>query len=313
MLGSFRIAGTGSALPEAIMTNDDLAKIVDTNDEWIVSRTGIHERHIARDESTLDLAETAARAALDAAGMEPADIGAVIVATMTPDRVCPSCACELAGRLGGGAYGFDLNAACSGFVYALHVARGLLALDDKPVLVVGADRMSSVLDWTDRSTCVLFGDGAGAAVVVPEESDRLAMTHVRMFPDVKGALTVEDHDDGRGSVLEMDGKAVYKFASREMPDILVDLAEEAGLSLDALDWIVPHQANARIIATAAERLKLAPERVFMNIAHTGNTSAASVPIALDELARSGELSRGDRIALVAFGGGLTSAAAILEW
>lgn len=302
------IAGTGSALPANRLTNEQLSSMVDTNDEWIVSRTGISERGVLADgESLLDLAEAASLRALEDAGIPVDEVAAIVVATLTPERACPSLACDLQARLGVSGFAFDISAACSGFIYGLKVAQGLIAVDGRPVLVVGAEHLSRVVDWTDRSTCVLFGDGAGAAVVVA--GDAPAHIECRSIPDVEGALLV----GGESPFIRMDGKAVYRFAVKELGDVLESVCASAGIAVDALEHVVAHQANERIILAAADRLGLDLDRFFMNIATVGNTSAASVPIALDQLNRTGRLERGATIGLVAFGGGFTSGAAVLEW
>lgn len=307
-MNGMSIAGTGSALPPFRLTNAELSEMVDTSDEWISSRTGISQRGILKgDESVLDLAETAARLALDDAGLTADDIAAIIVATVTAPRSCPSLACDLQARLGATCYSFDVAAACSGFLYALQIAKGLIAVDPRPILVVGAEHLSRITDWSDRNTCVLFGDGAGAAVVTPGPSE----IHIecRSFPDTAESLLI----GGESPFIRMDGRAVYRFAVKELADVLRSACETAGVAPTDLDHVVAHQANIRIIEAAADRLDASLERFFVNISTVGNTSAASVPIALDHLNRSGELVRGQKIGLVAFGGGLTSAAAVFDW
>lgn len=304
----FRIAGTGHCLPETIYTNDDLAKMVDTSDEWIVTRTGIHERHIAKGETTADIAEQAARQALAQSGIAPADLGLIICATITPDAPIPSLACTMQHRLGAlGAAAFDINAACTGFLYALNVARGWLTGDPRPALIIGAERLSSITNWQDRTTCVLFGDGAGAVTLLPDEAP--VWIECAAEPDIDRALALT----GPNRTVAMEGQAVYKFATRAFVDRLSGVLARAGMVAEQLKWIVPHQANARIVRTAASRLNLPLSRFFMNIDRVGNTSAASVPIALDMLHRTGELLRGDWLAMAAFGGGLTSGAALMQW
>lgn len=303
-----RIAGTGSSLPDHRLTNDDLSLMVDTSDEWISSRTGISERRILQEgESVVDLAVEASRLALEDAGLEVDAIQGVLVATVTAPRLSPNLACEIQGALGVEGWAMDVSAACSGFIYALQVARGLLCIDERPILVVGAEHLSKAIDWEDRNTCVLFGDGAGAAIV--ERSDEPATILMRSFPDTEGVLLI----GGESPYIRMDGRAVYKFAVKELADVLTAAARDYGIEPSELDHVVAHQANVRIIDAAAARMDLVDERFFKNIALVGNTSAASVPIALDDLNRSGGLSRGQLVGLVAFGGGLSSGAAVFAW
>lgn len=307
MLG-IRIAGTGSALPEKRLTNDDLSHMVDTSDEWISSRTGISERGILSEgESVVDLAVEASRRALEDSGLTADAVQGVLVATISAPRLSPNLACEVQAALGVEGWAMDVSAACSGFIYALQVARGLMAVDPRPIVVVGAEHLSRLIDWEDRNTCVLFGDGAGAVVVEP--SDAPASVICRSFPDAEGVLLV----GGESPYIRMDGRAVYKFAVKELADVLTAACADYGIAPNGLDHVVAHQANVRIIDAAASRMDLSDERFFKNIALVGNTSAASVPIALDDLNRSGGLSRGQLVGLVAFGGGLSSGAAVFAW
>lgn len=316
------ILGTGSALPEKIVTNDDLAKIVETSDAWISERTGIRSRRIAVEETTTTLSVDAGRRALEDAGISPEDIGLIIVATLTPDGSMPNTACKVQAALGAvNAMCYELNAACSGFMYGVQTAHAFICSGIiKYALVIGAETLSKILDWTDRGTCVLFGDGAGAAIIGASQ---------------KGIISVEGGADGsKGAFLtngnaplcnpytkheatnpyvEMDGQEVFKFAVRKIPSIVQALTEKANVELNQLDCILLHQANQRIIQTAAKRLKL-PEELFpMNLDQYGNTSAASVAILLDEVHKSGKIKSGDLIALAGFGGGLTWAGILMHW
>ena len=320
------IAGTGSAVPERILTNFDLEKMVDTSDEWIVERTGIRERRIAAEGTvTSDLAKEAALKALDDAGMTPDELDLVIVATVTPDTIFPSCACVVQGEIGAGnAAAFDISAGCTGFVYALSVARDLVAsgMYDN-ILVIGAEILSRIVDWQDRNTCVLFGDGAGAAVIRPcafgegiiECVLRSDGSHgdVLVLP-AGGSRMPASHGtvDSKLHYIQMKGNLVYRFAVRVMVEAAVEALNKANLKEEDIDYIIPHQANQRLIDLAGERLGT-PDKIFSNIARLGNTSAASIPIALDEAARSGKLKNGDMVLLVGFGAGLTWGSAILKW
>ncbi len=304
------IRGTGRALPKSAMTNEDFAKIVDTSDEWIVSRTGIRSRQIAKDETALDLCVEAARHALDSAHIDPQDLGLIVVATVTPDTATPSMACLVLKELGATCPAFDLNAACSGFLYGVIAAQALSP--DRPALVIGCELLSRVTNYQDRTTCVLFGDGAGAAVIAPTEGPGAILAERYMaYPDEKNSLIIHGlncgPEDMKGrSYLIMDGQEVYKFATRVLTDDIEWILQKAAIGADEVAWYIPHQANIRIIKTAASRIKVPIERFYTNIERTGNTSSASIPIALDELLRSGQTKTGDLILLSAFGGGLTS-------
>ena len=321
------VTGVGSYLPEQVVTNDDLSKFVDTSDEWIVERTGIRERRIASPEqASSDLALIACQRALELANVEAKDVDHIVLATTTPDRILPSCACTLQQKLGASkAAAYDMFAACTGFVFGLGLARGLVGsrLADT-VLVVGVETLSRIVDYTDRNTCVLFGDGAGAAVLQSCEAG-------------VGLHAVDMHSDGElGEVLEvpagisanpasdrtvaahehyirMQGKKLFPFAVRSMEDSTRRCAEAAGWSPDQIDLFIPHQANLRIIEGVRERLGLAEEKAYVNIDRYGNTSSASIPIALDECVRSGRLKQGDKLALAAFGGGATWGATTMTW
>ncbi len=306
-----RIAGTGVYLPKSLMTNFDLEKLVDTSDEWITTRTGIKERRIAKEESVLDMAVSASIDALESSGVKAEDVDVVIVATLTPEKGFPSTACLLQAKLGvKGGYAFDLSAACSGFLYSLEVADGLLRSGKvKKVLVVGAEKLSEIVDWKDRSTCVLFGDGAGAVVLEWSETESELLAS-RMFSD--GSLWDILYAEKCGYI-KMKGRELFKVAVRNMEDACRRVLEEAGVSPEDVDLVVPHQANVRIIKALAEKLGIPDEKVFINIDRYGNTSAASIPIALHEAIKEGRLKRGDLVLMTAMGGGLTWGAALMRY
>ncbi|HEX8834531.1 MAG TPA: beta-ketoacyl-ACP synthase III [Abditibacteriaceae bacterium] len=322
------ITGLGAYLPERVLTNADLESIVETNDEWIRSRTGIGERRIAApDQTTADLAEKASRAAIEDAGIQVSELDLIIVATCTPDYPFPSTASLLQDRLGATCAAFDLGAACSGFTYALVTAQQFVATGAaKTVLVVGAEVMSRVLDWTDRNTCVLFGDGAGAAIVqsVPEG---FGVQGFDLGSDGSGGelLKIEKYTAGEsaptalvcGSVgdrrIFQNGREVYRFAVNVMGESAARALDSAGISGDSIDLFVPHQANVRIIDSAAKRLGVGSDRVFVNVEKYGNTSAASIPIALREARDAGRINRGDTVVMVGFGGGLSWGSLVVKW
>ena len=314
-MNGIKLRGTGRSLPQRVVTNEDLSRLVDTNNQWIVSRTGIETRYCCQEESHTQLCVQAARAALERAGISPAEIGACIVATVTPDHAVPSAACLLQRELGlpEDIPCFDLNAACTGFVYALHTMECLLNASPRPFgLVVGAEALSRVVDWTDRSTCILFGDGAGAAVVECRPG----------WPSI-GAVLGSRGDDtllrlpGVGSrekqLLTMEGTKVFKFAVEAVPTCINSILRKTGLSADDIDFFVFHQANARIIDLAVRRYHIPPEKYYKNIQCYGNTAAASVPLVLSELEEQGRIGPGSRMLVVAFGGGLTWGGALLEF
>jgi 3-oxoacyl-[acyl-carrier-protein] synthase-3 len=315
-----RIVGTGSYLPEKILTNADLEKIVDTSDEWIRSRTGIRSRHIAADgELTSDLALPAAQKALQAAGVAAGDLDMIIVATTTPDMIFPSTACILQSRLGiAGCPAFDLQAVCSGFVYALGTADLFIrAGQAKKVLVVGAEVYSRILDWNDRGTCVLFGDGAGAVVLAASNTPGILATRLHADGSYKDHLSVPGSVCG-GKVwgrpfVHMDGGSVFRFAVRVFEEVAHEVLDQAGLKVSDLDWFVPHQANIRIMEATARRLGLPVEKVIATVDHHGNTSAASIPLALDEAVRDGRIRPGQTLLLEGVGGGFTWGAVLLRW
>ena len=319
------ILGTGSYAPARILTNDDLSKLVDTSNEWIFSRTGIRERHIAaKDETTSQMAAAAARIAIADAGITTADIDLIIVATVTPDMAMPSTACFVQNHLGapGHAACFDLNAACSGFIYALDTAWAMLGSGRyRHALVIGAERMSTVLDWTDRTTCVLFGDGAGAVVLVAQESegrvsDRGVLTsHLRSDGRHREKLFVDGGPSTTGTVghLRMAGKEVFRHAVGMVTDVMRDAFAATGTSADDLDWFVPHQANERIIDASAEKLGIAGSKIVKTVQMHGNTSAASIPLALSVASADGRIKRGDLVMLEAMGGGFTWGSVLVRW
>ena len=315
-----RIAGTGSYLPKRIVTNSELESRIDTSDEWIVSRTGIESRHVAADgEMTSDLALHASREALDAAGVRAADVDLIIVATTTPDRVFPSTACLLQAKLGvtqGAA--FDVQAVCTGFIYALATAEKFVASGSaRCALVVGAEVFSRLLDWNDRRTCVLFGDGAGAVVVTQSQEPGILSSHLHADGRYANILQVSGgiaEGKVRGNpYLEMDGGAVFKFAVRNLGDCAQEALAHNGLRGEQLDWLVPHQANLRIIKAIAERVGLPMEQVVTTVAKHGNTSAASVPLALDSAVRDGRIKSGQHLLLEGVGGGMTWGAVVVRW
>ena len=315
-----RIAGTGGYLPAKILTNRELEGIVDTTDEWIYTRTGIRERHIAApEERTSDLALHASRRAMEAAGVGPQDIGMIIVATTTPDMIFPSTACILQAKLGiKNCPAFDVQAVCSGFVYALSIADQFMRNgESKCALVVGAEIYSRILDWKDRTTCVLFGDGAGAVVLKASATPGILSTHLHADGSHHDILSVPG-TVCRGEVsgtpyVQMQGNAVFKFAVKVLDEIVVEALAKNGLERSDIDWLVPHQANIRIIQSTAKKLGLGLERVVMTVDRHGNTSAASIPLALDEAVRDGRIRSGQHVLLEGVGGGFTWGAALIKW
>ena len=324
-----RIAGTGRYVPERILSNKELEGMVDTSDEWIVQRTGIRERHIAaEDESTSDLALQAARSALQQAGLDPLDLDAIILATLTPDTYCPAGACYVQKLLGAeNACAFDLSAACTGFVYGITVGSSLVRAGvHSNVLVIGAETLSRFIDYSDRNTCILFGDGAGAAVLsrAEEGSESRLLDHY-LRSDGSGtdliimpgggsrqpasAGTVE----GKKHFLTMQGSDVFKFATRSMQVLIETAIERNGISISDLDLVVPHQVNSRIIDTVLRKIDLPEDKIYLNLQRYGNTSAASVPMALHEAAEEGRIEKGNLVLLVAFGAGLTWGYNLVRW
>jgi 3-oxoacyl-[acyl-carrier-protein] synthase III len=319
-----RIAGTGSYLPEKILTNADLERLVDTSDEWIRSRTGIWERHVAaEDETTTDLAEHAARRALAAAGVTPADVDLICVGTTTPDLVFPNVGTLLQERLGiHGCPSFSVEAACTGFVYALSVADKFVRLgESKCALVVGAETLTRITDWTDRATCVLFADGAGAVVLQPSEEPGIISTRLHSDGRYKDLLQYPDGVShgfkkiraGEAIGVQMKGNEVYKVAVNTLGALVTETLNANNYRKEDLDWLVPHQANIRIIEAIAKRLDLPMEKVIVTIGTQGNTSAASVPLALDTGIRDGRVQRGQLLLLEAFGGGFTWGSALVRY
>ncbi len=320
------ISGTGSYLPEKILTNKDLEKIVDTTDEWIVQRSGIRERHIAaKDESVTDMAVQAAKKALEAAGLEADQVNCIIVATTTPDTTFPAVAVKVQSALGiGPCPAFDVQAVCSGFVYALSTANAFIRTGmASTVLVIGAEKMSSILDWTDRTTCVLFADGAGAVVLeardAPEdeglEGQGIHSTHLYANGEGKDMLYTSGGPSSTGNAghIKMEGKEVFKYAVTYLAEIVAEVLAQNRIHPEQIDWLVPHQANIRIIESTAKKLDLPMERVVVTIDRHGNTSAASIPLALDEAVRDGRIQRGQMVLLEAMGGGFTWGAALLRY
>ena len=314
-MSGIKLIGTGSALPAQEVTNFDLEKKVDTSDEWITTRTGIKSRHYCGEgEHHLSLCLAAARQAMERSGVTPAEVGVCLVATLTQDTMTPSAACVLQKELGlpEDTVCFDLNAACAGFVYGLHTAECLLAASARKVgLVIGCEVLSRITDFTDRSTCVLFGDGAGAAVVRWGE-DYPSLCAVMGSRGNSEVLYIPGVNTGAPSYIHMDGKEVFRFAVDVLPRCTREVAAKAGIGLDQVDHFVFHQANQRILDFAIKKLKLDPAKCAGNIARTGNTSAASVPILLDELVTSGQLRSGQKVLCAGFGGGLTWAGALLQ-
>lgn len=324
---SVGVIGTGSYLPSNIVTNNDLAKIVDTSDEWIVSRTGIKERRFAKDSvSTSDLAYEAGKRAIEDAGLMSEDIDLIILATLTPDMILPSTACFVQEKLKAvNAAAFDVSAACSGFLYGVTIATQMIKGGaNKNVLVIGAEAMSKVLDMEDRDTCVLFGDGAGA-VVMSEVKDGYGVLATDIGADGTGTMALnipaggsrnpatQTTVDEKMHYLRMEGSSVFKFAVRAMTSSSKRVIDKANLTLDDVDYLVPHQANIRIIETSAKKMNLPMNKVKVNLDRYGNVSAGSIPIALDEAVKEGKIIKGDHVVLVGFGGGLTWGSCLIKW
>ena len=307
-----KIVSTGRALPARVVTNDDMSRLVETSDEWIATRTGIRTRHFCEGETQADLAAGAAAIALERGKVDVGDLCACIVATVTPDHSAPTSACLLQQRLGlpEDIPCFDMNVGCTGFIYALQVARGFLLQSGRPyALVIGAEALSRITDFTDRGTCVLFGDGAGAAVVTLADSLYACTLGARGDTE---AIFIEGPGPER-PYIHMDGQKVFRFAVEAVPHCIHTLLKETGLGLEDIDWFVPHQANKRIIDHVAKKLKVPGEKFYQNMMRYGNTSAASIPIALDEMGEQGLLEKGQKVLCVGFGAGLTWGGALLEW
>lgn len=322
-----RITGTGSYVPEKVWTNADLEKFVDTSDEWIVTRTGISERHvIADDQNTSDLASNAAKNALEMAGVAAEDIDLIVMATITADYPWPASACIVQENIGAkNAFAYDLSAACSGFLYALDSAVAQLESGRiKKALVIGAEALTRIVDWKDRNTCVLFGDAAGAVVLEAVEGDRgILSTHLHSdgaFLDLlyqpgfgTRHMPSEEAVRDRGYFLKMEGNEVFKVAVRMLTEVALEAVAHNGMTMEDVDLFIPHQANIRILEATAKRLKLPADKVYINVNRFGNTSAATIPLAMDEANRAGKLKENDLILLDAFGGGFTWASAMLRW
>lgn len=318
-----RITGTGSYLPPKVLTNHDLEKMVETSHEWIVERTGIHQRHLSEGESTCDLAEVAARRALEMAGKQAEEVDLVVMGTSTADLIFPSTACLLQGRLGitNGSAAFDVAAACSGFVYALSVADQYVRSGAaKCALVVGAEVMTQLLDWTDRSTCILFGDGAGAVVLEASEEAGILSTHIHADGRYEHLLNVScgvsrnfELLKESGANLQMKGNEVFKMAVNTLGRIVDETLDANQMTKADVDWLVPHQANIRIIKATAKKLSMSMDNVVVTVDQHGNTSAASIPLALDAAVRDGRIKRGETLLLEAFGGGFTWGSALVRF
>lgn len=326
-----KIAGTGSYLPEKVLSNADLEKLVETTDDWITSRTGIKERRIAAaDEATSHMATKAAERAMEAAGVKAEDIDLIIVATITPDTFFPSTACHVQRNLGAiRAVAFDISAACAGFLYAMQIARHFINSGNrKTALIIGADKLSGITNWTDRNTCVLFGDGAGAAILTtktPDDGDPSGLlssvmasdgrlTDILSVPGGGSAIRITpDNAHLRLNTINMQGKEVFKAAVKNTCEACEAAISRAGLTSDDIAVLIPHQANVRIVDAIRERLRMPPEKAFLNLHKYGNTSGAAVAIALDEAVRTGVVKKGDNILLVAFGAGFAWAASVVRW
>ncbi|HTO44481.1 MAG TPA: beta-ketoacyl-ACP synthase III [Burkholderiales bacterium] len=315
-----RIVGTGGYLPEKVLTNHDLARMVDTSDEWIVTRTGIRQRHVAAaDQKASDLALEASRRALSAAGIAAEQLSLIVVATTTPDMIFPSTACILQAKLGvHGCAAFDVQAVCSGFTYALATADAFIRAGQcRYALVVGAEVYSRILDWTDRATCVLFGDGAGAVVVAASERPGILGSKLHADGSYTKILSVPGQVCG-GAVqgkafVTMEGNAVFKFAVRVLEEVVEETLAAYGVKHSAIDWLIPHQANLRIIEATARKLGLPMHKVVVTVDRHANTSAASIPLALDEAVRDGRIASGQHVLLEAVGGGFTWGAVLMKW
>lgn len=318
-----RIIGTGRYLPENVVTNDDLSKIVDTSDDWIATKTGIKERRISTEEGTVELAIKAGMEAMRNAGIEAEQIDMIICATCSPDKFLPATACEVQEAIGAvHATCFDLSAACSGFLFALNTAHGYIHLNlASNVLVIGVETLSKIMDWTDRSSCILFGDGAGAAILAKDNEAGIIDTVTgsdgsggkALYCEARALNHVYTEEKFIRDFITMDGRAVYKFAVRTVPDSILKLLYKANQDIEEIKYFILHQANERIIESVSKRLKIDMEKFPINIQKYGNTSAASIPILLDELNQEGKLHRGDKIILSGFGGGLTWGSILVEW
>ncbi|HXM23062.1 MAG TPA: beta-ketoacyl-ACP synthase III [Terriglobales bacterium] len=323
-----KISALGTYVPPRLLTNTDLEKMVETTDQWIMERTGIRERHIVdKGVATSDLAVEAAKKALAVRGLAPSDMEAIIVGTVTPDMFFPSTACLVQHKLGAkNVWGFDVSAACSAFVYALQAGAQFIATGaHKKVMVIGADAMSSIIDYTDRATCIIFGDGAGAVILEPADSDSLGMIDFihevdgsggcSLYMPGGGSLNPSTHEtvDQKMHFVHQDGGAVFKYAVRKMAEVCARILERNGLKGSDVDAFIPHQANQRIITATAERLAMNPEHVIVNIARYGNTTAATIPLAMETARQEGKLKKGDLVLLASVGAGFTVGATLLRW
>lgn len=319
-----RIAGTGSCLPQRVVTNDELSKKVDTSDEWIATRTGIRQRHVAGEgETTVSLSKEAALRAMSAAGVSPDEIDLIVLGTTTPNLIFPSSACLLQADLGiAGCPAFDVNAACSGFIYAMTVADNFIRSGSaKTALVVGAETLTRMIDWTDRGTCVLFGDGAGAVVLKADDETGILSTHLHADGSKKELLWnpvgvsegFKPEEENAGVRVLMTGNEVFKHAVKALDSVVEEALEANGLDRHEIDWLIPHQANLRIIEATAKRLDMPMDRVIVTVDKHGNTSSGSVPLALDEAVQSGKVQRGQLLLLEAFGGGFTWGSVLLRY
>ena len=323
-MSNVAIAGIGAYVPSLVVTNDDISKLVETNDEWIVKRTGISERRISEGEDTSDMATKASLLALERAHVDPKDLDLIIVATISPDMFIPSVACLVQSKIGADdAACFDISVACSGFVYAMEIAQSMMkSMNYKNALIVGSETLSKVINWEDRSTCILFGDGAGAAVLKTTEKQGIIKSYLKSQGKKGQVLTIGAADFKTPFVneyveknrhVEMNGGEVLRFAVSAISDGVNKILEETGISIDEVKYIVPHQANIRIIQSAAKKLHVSLEKIYVNLDRYGNTSSASVPIALNEMYEKGMINEGDKLILVAFGGGLTYASVMIKW
>lgn len=325
-MSNVKIAGVGAYLPPLVVTNDKISEFVETNHDWIVERTGITERRISQGEDTSDVSAEASKIALERAGVKAEDIDLIIVATVSPDMFIPSVSCIVQSKLNASkAACFDINVACSGFLYGLEIANSMMkSMNYKNALVIGAEVLSKVTDWTDRATCILFGDGGGAAVLKQEEggSKGIIKSYLRSDGTKGEALTIGVGEFNtpftkerkvKDRIIKMNGREVFKFATTAIVDAVNEILKDTDISLDDIKYIVPHQANYRIIKSAANKLELAEEKFYLNLDRFGNTSAGSVPIVLNEMYEKNLINKGDKFIFVAFGGGLTYAATLVEW
>ena len=314
---SFRVLGTGRCLPAKTVSNDELPQTLDTSDEWITQRVGVRERRVCTTETTSELARKAAEAALEMSRVKPGELDMIICATVSAENISPSAACSVQSAIGALCPSMDINAACSGFLYALETAAGFFARGAKRILVAGAERLTGLIDWNDRGTAVIFGDAAGAMVLGEGDAYLASKLYARgnntvlNIPNIKGSSPYYLNEPGEPHI-RMNGQETFKFAVNAMCTDLEEVVKKAKLEMEDIKWIIPHQANARIIDASAKKLGIQPERCLKNIDRTGNTSSASIPVLADELWRSGKLRKGDYVAMCSFGAGLTSAACIIK-